>query len=178
MNSDLEARKWAFERNQRQAERAHDKLDDFCTEVNAATVQSGQLALRMAMLINGGAAVAVLAFLGALSSSVGMEQVSRLASTIEWFAWGVGVAVAGMGAAYFTNYCHTSLANSLVRTWEHPFTVPTRSSKIWDWTGNVFHVLAIAAGVGSLILFIMGMCEVREGIRQVPPPAPTSAIAI
>ena len=56
MNSDFEAQKNALERNQRLAERVHDKLDEFGTQVNEATIQSGQHAMKMAMLINGGAA--------------------------------------------------------------------------------------------------------------------------
>jgi len=50
-----------------EARRAHDRARDFELSTNEAAINSGQLAIRTAVLINGGAAVAVLAFLGGLA---------------------------------------------------------------------------------------------------------------
>lgn len=174
MSEDLEEKKRLEERSHRAAERHHDELDAYAKQTNDAAIQSGQLALRMSMLVNGGAAVAVLTFLGALSSTVGMQEVSRLASTIEWFAWGVGAAVLGMAFGYLTNYCHVSHTHSFIRTWDHPYSTPSDTTKYWSVAGTVVHVGAVAAAISSLGLFVIGMIEVREGIRQIPPPpAPT-----
>lgn len=60
--------------------------------------------LRMAMLINGGAAISVLAFIGGLASrdKVPRQAITQTAPTIVWFASGVA-ATLSMGLAYFTN---------------------------------------------------------------------------
>jgi hypothetical protein len=58
----------AYERNQRDAERAHDGEITFFHSVNDATIRSGENAIKAAILINGGACVAILAFVGALAS--------------------------------------------------------------------------------------------------------------
>lgn len=52
----------------RTAERAHDTVTDFASKTNTAAVEAANLALRTAMLINGGAAISVLAFIGGLAS--------------------------------------------------------------------------------------------------------------
>jgi hypothetical protein len=57
-----------YEINQRAAERAHDGELTFFHAVNEATIKSGENAIRAAILINGGACVAIMAFVGALAS--------------------------------------------------------------------------------------------------------------
>ena len=58
---------WAFEQNRAVAEREHDRVAEFGDRVNEATINGGNLALRMVLLINGGAAVALLSFMGGLA---------------------------------------------------------------------------------------------------------------
>jgi len=169
---EMEQAKWKHEIEQRAAERAHDMVDSYCRQVNEATIKSGQSSLHMAMLINGGAAVAVLAFLGSLAAKVEMDQVSRLASTIVWFASGVAAAVIGMAASYFTNYCHVGLSQSRDKIWEAPYFKDTPSTWWWNAISNVFHAAAVVAGVGSIILFIIGMLVVHDGVSQIPAPIP------
>ena len=164
--------KWKHEIEQRAAERAHDMVDDYCRQVNEATIQSGQNTLRMTMLINGGAAVAVLAFLGSLAGKVDMDQVSRLASTIVWFASGVAASVVGMAAAYFTNYSHVSLGQSRDKVWEAPYFVDTDATWWWNVASNIFHVIAVLAAIVSIGLFIVGMLVVHDGVSQIPAPIP------
>lgn len=80
----LDLQKWAHEQNTKAAERAHDKSEEFVLQVNEAAINGSNLALRMAMLINGGAAVALLTFVGGLSG----EQKRAVAATLNWFAGG------------------------------------------------------------------------------------------
>ena len=89
----------------RAAERAHDTLTDFASKTNTAAIEVANLALRTAMLINGGAAIAVLAFVGSLASrdKVSLQAITQTAATLIWFATGVAVATLSMGLAYFTN---------------------------------------------------------------------------
>ena len=109
--------KWRHELLREDAQRAHDKADDFHGYTDKAAIESAQLALRMLMLINGGAAVALLAF------AEKMEAAYRgaIADTLVWFASGVALAVAGIALAYFTNYFMAGRYSSMTRQWQHPF---------------------------------------------------------
>jgi hypothetical protein len=64
----FEYQKWTHELKLRDAKRAHDSATDFAAKVNAAALDNANLAMRTAVLINGGAAVSVLAFIGGLIS--------------------------------------------------------------------------------------------------------------
>ena len=68
------------------------------------------------MLINGGAAVSVLAFIGGLAaqSRIKLDQLNMVANSLGWFAGGVAAAAAAMGFAYLTNY----LAGKVERSFE------------------------------------------------------------
>jgi hypothetical protein len=85
----FEYRKWVYEQKRRDAERAHDRDDAVSDTTNAAAVASGQVALRAALLINGGAAVAMLAFIGSIASldGLGGDHLAVMASSLVWFAW-------------------------------------------------------------------------------------------
>ncbi|WP_136477131.1 hypothetical protein [Pseudomonas sp. DG56-2] len=67
-------------------------------EMLRATIETSHLAIKSALLINGGAAVAFLAFLGAAwSRFTGASIRALLASSLEHFVW--GVMLTGLGAA-------------------------------------------------------------------------------
>lgn len=57
----------ARELNIRAAERAHDKLHDFMSKMQETTVRDAQAAVKSLLLINGGAVVSILAFVGSLA---------------------------------------------------------------------------------------------------------------
>jgi hypothetical protein len=69
--------KRAREFNLRQAERAHNANDEFFHRANEAAVKSAEAAVRIALLINGGAAVSLLAFIGGLAAQ-GKVKTSEL----------------------------------------------------------------------------------------------------
>jgi hypothetical protein len=152
---DIETAKWFEEIKRQDAHRAHDKADEFRTYVDQET---GELTLRMALLINGGAAVSLLTFVGSLP--VGRKH--AVADSLVWFAIGVVLAVLGIGFAYFTNFSRSELAfrrrgfgSTLI--WSPvPATPRYRALKI------AFHVLAVLACLGSLAVFICGMLSVRN----------------
>lgn len=122
----------------------------------------------MALIINGGAAVTVLAFLGSLASKVDIADLRVMASTIVWFALGVALAVLAMALAYLTNYCHGSAGRSMDKVWEHPYVVPVPSTKRWKFAANVFHLSAFVVGLASLVMFVCGMIQVRDAIGKLP----------
>src|SRR6266581_8178796 len=85
---EIERAKWQHEKLREDAHRAHDKSNAFHTYVNQAAIDSGNLALRTLILINGGAAIAVLAFLGAVSAKekIDFGKIGDVAHTIRYFA--------------------------------------------------------------------------------------------
>jgi hypothetical protein len=160
--------KWLHEIRRQDAQRAHDKIDDFHRYVNEATIKSGDSALRAALLINGGAAVSVLAFIGGLvaQGKIKVEQLNDVAGSLTWFAIGTACAVLAMAASYFTNYFMAGMASSKARKWEHPYLEDTPKTKWMQSLNRVFHVLAVIAGIGSLVIFVVGMLDVREAITH------------
>jgi hypothetical protein len=160
--------KWLHELKRSDAERAHDKIDEFHRYANEAAVRTADLALRMAMLINGGAAIAVLAFIGGLISKdkIAAGQLANMATSLAWFACGVVIPVAGMALSYLTNYCMAAVASSQRKNWEHPYVEPGPRTAFWRRFNLVFHVFAFGAGLASLILFVVGMLSVKTAITH------------
>jgi type IV secretory pathway VirB4 component len=72
-------------------------------EMFRSVIQAGQNALRTAFLMNGGASVALLAFVGHLSS-VAPERVSTLAPSLTVFVGGVLVAALASGVTYLSQW--------------------------------------------------------------------------
>jgi hypothetical protein len=152
--------------NRRDAERIHDESNQFFRDVNQSTVQTGQLAMRTAVFINGGAAVSVLAFLGAIASKdkVTAAQLSEVASSLIWFAAGVAAAGLSLAFAFFNNFFTASAVGSKDRTWEHPYLRPGPRTKLYDRLVTTFVFLSVVAGAVSFILFMAGVFDVRNAI--------------
>jgi hypothetical protein len=164
----LEERKWLHDLKRDDAKRAHDANRAFHTYTNESAVESANLTLRTLVLINGGAAIAVLTFLGGLASKdkVDFGQVGIVAGTIKWFAFGVAFAVFSMAIAYLTNYATAGIASSMVNNWEHPYVATGPTTRRWQWTNRCFHLVAIGAGLLSLIFFLVGMFTASNSITH------------
>jgi hypothetical protein len=97
-------------------------------ESTKAAVENANLVFRIAVLINGGAAVSVLAFAGGLISQgkLGLgPQASDISFSLLLFALGLLAGALGIGFAYFTNYCVTghyqvALNNGNTLSWWRP----------------------------------------------------------
>jgi hypothetical protein len=63
-----EQAKWAHGLNREDAHRAHDKNEEFHSHTNKAAIETANLSLRTSVVINGGAAIAILTFLGGVAS--------------------------------------------------------------------------------------------------------------
>jgi len=150
--------KWRHELELQDAQRAHDKLDDFQKYVNQAAGKTGELALRMALLINGGAAISLLTFIGTLPK----EQKPAVAGTLVWFAVGVALAAAAIALAYFTNYFMVGIASSRLRKWEYPYVEPGPTTPLYKTLNIIFHIAAVLAGSASLAVFVYGVLQVRD----------------
>ena len=80
---------------QRDRHHAHDHVNEFQRSLNEAAIKGADAALRSALLINGGAAVSVLAFIGGLAaqSRIKLDQLQAVAHSLTLFAFGVAAAV-------------------------------------------------------------------------------------
>lgn len=162
----LDFQKWVHELRRHDAHREHDRLENFFNSVNSASIKAGELTLRMAMLINGGAAVAMLAFIGGLISKdkIGVGQLERVGSSLTWFAGGVAFAVAGVALSYFTNFFLASVASSQIKKWEPPYLEPGANTFLYRLLNKAFHIATVIAGLVSLALFVGGILSVRTSL--------------
>jgi hypothetical protein len=178
LDDDPRWRQYELERedHQRGLDRArhdHALLDQIRSEANKASIDSANLVFRTLVLINGGAAVSVLAFVGGLISqnklSIG-PQATAIAFPLVLFALGVLAGALGTGAVYFVNWCATGHVQSFARQWESPHFLETAASRRWRYAAGAFRVVAIVSGLAAAFLFIWGVLEVRSAIIQ--PAAP------
>jgi len=177
-------KRWVFEQEQRQAEqkqrlaeREHDRNSDNVVKQVLAAVESGHHALRAILLINGGAAVALLAFIGAIASKEGVSSVADLAATIQWFAFGVAVSAAAIGMAYLVNHCYAISLRAMENDWDHPYVKETPSSKRWERGADVLNVSTILTALVALGLFVYGMLNVQNEVAKLRLKAPTTLSA-
>ena len=162
----FEHQKWIHELNRQDAHRAHDASTDFWHKVNDAALENANLALRTAVLINGGAAIAVLTFVGGMAAKdkFGAAQITAIAGSILWFACGVAIAGLSMFLAYLTNYSIVAVETSKVKVWDHPFIQPGPRTKWLFWVAKSIHGLALFFGLASLVLFVVGMFAVWHSL--------------
>ncbi|WP_137044595.1 hypothetical protein [Pseudolabrys sp. FHR47] len=146
--------------------RAHDAESEFWTQVNQGALDGGTLAIKTAFLINGGAALAVLGFIGAVAGQgrIGDADVQNITSALMWFTSGVALAGFSTGAAYFTNLATAAMSSSKKRLWEHPYLGPP--DRCYTMLRTLFLAVAVIAGIGSMCLFVGGMIDVKHSVSK------------
>ena len=106
-------------------------------EMLRATITTGQSALKSALLINGGAAVALLAFIGSVwSSNKTVEALPEITSALLLYVFGVLAAAVAAGATYFSQ---AGYGNEF--------------GKASKYVGRIGHVLAVLGVLASYVLF-------------------------
>ena len=141
-------------------------LYDHGKVANEQAVANANATLRSLLLINGGAAVALLAFIGSLISSDEVQlapSIDMLTAPLMWFAWGVSASVLGMAFAYITNYSISGHAFALYR--EDP-----KAEKKWLRIAIPFQVAAILVAIASLSCFVLGILAIRTAVTALVTP--------
>lgn len=140
-----------------------DKYFEFGKAMNEQVVAGANLVLRSLLIINGGAVVALLAFVASMvtAETLGLgDNIAELTAPLLWFGWGVVASVVAMALAYLTNYCVVG----------HSFAIHDgQSPKAWGIAYISFHVFAILVTIGSLSCFIYGLWAVRTAINALVP---------
>jgi hypothetical protein len=109
-------------------------------EMFRSVIQSGQSAIRSSFLLNGGAAVAMLAFIGKLTENQA-GKIPVFASSLTIFVIGVLLITITSGFTYLSQWFYAG------------------ESKWKVATGFWFNIAAIVLGLSSYGVFIWGMCE-------------------
>lgn len=160
--------KWVHGLNREDAHRAHDKSEEFHSYVNKAAIETANLSLRTLVIINGGAAIAVLTFLGGIASKdkIDVVKVGTVAGTLRWFALGVGLAVTAMGLTYLTNFALAGIVSSQNRAWAHPYVSDGPKTARWRCINRALHISATLVAFGSLVLFLVGMFAASDAVTH------------
>ena len=163
-----EHKKWLYELNRAIAERDHDFELKHGLRLNEAAINNGNLIARALLIINGGAAIAVLAFIGRLIPSNKPENwliITPLIDALMWFAWGVAMTAIAMAFAYFTNYCNSSVSYARDRFYEHPYIRENDKSRRWMCLGITSQCSTLIFAGSAIVLFVLGIFEM-DGIIE------------
>jgi hypothetical protein len=155
-----------FDLNREHALRAHERALDDINAASRSAIEASNVVLRALLLINGGAVVALLAFVGALETGDGAasNDATLLVTPILWFALAVGFAVTAAGLAYVVTFLDDRLFSDIELIWEHPYVRrPPKKTLVWR---NIAHALAVAFAMASLIGFFVGVWTVTGAIQQ------------
>jgi hypothetical protein len=158
--------KWVHEQKMGDARRAHDNHHSFFNAMGEAAIKSSELTLRTSVIINGGAAISVLAFIGGLvgHGKIAVGDLGPIAESLSMFAFGVAAATFAIGLSYLVHYLTQAISNSQSLNWEAPFISNGSHTKALIRTRHVVHVIAILVGLTSIVLFVCGMIEVRNAV--------------
>jgi hypothetical protein len=151
-----------------EAQRTHDREAELHRTNLEVASKSAEVAVKTSVLMNGGAAVAILAFIGGMLGKdiVSVKQVADVSSSLIWFAAGVATGVGALALIYLMNYCAAARVSFRRRTFEHPYVRETSRSLLMKKIYTIAHILAVAASLISLCLFIIGMLDVRASITR------------
>lgn len=86
----------------------HETLNKWEINLNHIVADSGVTALRALFLINGGGAVALLAFLASVHNqpTTSDQIVFNILDALWWFSIGVLSSALASGCTYITNFCY------------------------------------------------------------------------
>lgn len=144
-------------------------------EQTRAGNEAGTEAIKAVTLINGGAAVAVLAFVGHLASiHATPATIINFVRPLNLFVWGVFMGVVASAVVYFTHLCYfTALGHEFAATTARDDNKPDlaarkdQASTRWNRAGRrVANPIAVLCGIASLCLFVVGCLQARHAFES------------
>ena len=126
---------------------------------NEKAIDTANLMLKSVLLINGGAAVALLGFAASIVKE-NNQVASILIGTSEallWFAYGVVAAVVALGFSYVTHYA---------TLYQISCDDMGKSERLSAWCKGVAHIIALISAVASVIYFVLGAVQVKYTIAN------------
>ncbi|UWR31338.1 hypothetical protein K3758_07495 [Sulfitobacter sp. W002] len=124
--------------------------------LNEKIIDTSNIFLRSAILINGGAAIAVLGFVASIAKADKsyIDVIVGIADAIVLFAYGTAAGVIGIALAYLTHYATLATHVNLNEARQGLFV----------WLKRSLHILAIAAAISTIFLFVKGTVAVKAAI--------------
>jgi hypothetical protein len=158
-----------------EAQRAHDRHAELHRTYFEAASKSAEVAVKTSVLVNGGAAVAVLALMGGMLGKdiLTVRQVADVSSSLMWFACGVGAGITALAFIYLMNYSAAARTRWQIRVYEAPFVQDTPQSWYMRHVYTIAHTIAVAVAVISVGLFIYGVLDVRDSIARLAKVVPS-----
>jgi hypothetical protein len=114
-------------------------------EMFKATLETGQTAIKSLTIINGGAAIALLAFVGNALNKDKPIDISGFHCPLTIFVAGVGLAALASASRYFSQDAYNYKSR----------------------LGTTFKVIAILAGLFSLVAFAYGAIETSSAFQSI-----------
>jgi len=142
-------------------------------EAGKAGNQAGSDAIKAITFLNGGAAVAILAFIGHLASS-GVEQtiVKSLSRPLAFFVAGTFLAVCAAGVGYFAQSCNVFALNHEFRKLSPKADTATQKKeegkeKRWRAAFPFFNWVAIICSAVALVFFAVACCQAYDAFSNI-----------
>lgn len=123
-----------------------------------AAIQFSLEAMRTAVIVNGGAVIAIFAFLGATFSAEGKDAAQiREALLTPALLFSLGATLSGIasGWAYFSQALFSNGDSMVTYHWDRPFIRDTEERDVNDRWARFFQALSVAfviAGYGCLLI--------------------------
>ncbi|MBO9400444.1 hypothetical protein [Shimia sp. R9_3] len=165
MKGQMQVNKETTEIELEHALRAHDRNDSMIADSRKAAIESANIAIRSILLVNGGAVVALLAFIGTIESG-NSEAVNAIefVAALRLFSYGVGFAATTAALAYLINMLDTDLLSDTRYTWKNPFVEAQPSQKWLLRVRTTLHLLALLLAVLTLISFFSGVSAISGAV--------------
>ena len=162
---DKEERIWReHELKLRSADTAHERYYRDAASLFSSDLRFADTALQGSAALNGGAAVATLAFIGALLTAETPRPLdySPLATVLTIFGAGVLCSTVASGASYVAQWLYSGGHEEWKLTWDHPYIESTPKSRtLFNW-GAAFHVVAVVLVITSYVAFVCGGTAFRD----------------
>jgi hypothetical protein len=116
-----------------------------------SVITYGSLALRSLLILNGGAAIALLALTGTLvSNGIDPSAIRDVGWAILKFGFGALMGAGGCGLAYLTQYGYQM----------------GKTSRFWRWTAISLHVGTVALVIAGYVTFGVALWEAAFSITH------------
>ncbi|WP_113499209.1 hypothetical protein [Brucella sp. NBRC 12953] len=143
------------------AKRAFDRNDQLHDELLKAALDSARDALKAALLLNGGACIALLGFLASITSKEATRASLMLLAPakfgLTWFAAGAFLAAFGSGLAYICNSLYSGAAAEKDKRFSHPYIFGNKGSDRLYWWARAINWATVVVIFGSYSCFVLAL---------------------
>jgi hypothetical protein len=140
------------EQNEANAKIAHEARHKESLAAITPVITFAVEAMKSAILINGGTAGALLAFVG----QKGIQAQPGFGEAFRWFAGGLLAAAFATAFSYFAQFFYAAAVRSCENHWKWPYIRPLPAQKRWTRVAGVFHIAGVAATAVSFGAAVRG----------------------